>query len=40
MASNIQPPPNSTSPGRVLFLDGQNELPMLEITTPWSTAEI
>ena len=26
--------------GRVTFLDGQGELPMLEITTPWSTAEI
>ena len=26
--------------GRVTFLDGQGELPMLEITTRWSTAEI
>ena len=26
--------------GRVTFLDGQGELPMLEITTAWSTAEI
>lgn len=26
--------------GRVTFLDGQGELPMLEVTTPWSTAEI
>jgi glucose-6-phosphate 1-epimerase len=26
--------------GRVTFLDGQNELPMLEISTPWSTAEL
>jgi glucose-6-phosphate 1-epimerase len=26
--------------GRVSFLDGQNELPMLEIETAWSTAEI
>jgi len=24
----------------VAFLDAQNELPMLEVTTPWSTAEI
>jgi len=40
MASNNQSPLSSNSPGRVLFLDGQNELPMLEITTPWSTAEI
>ena len=28
------------SPGRVAFLDGQSELPMLEVTTAWSTAEI
>lgn len=26
--------------GRVAFLDAQNELPMLEVTTPWSTAEL
>jgi D-hexose-6-phosphate mutarotase len=26
--------------GRVLFLDGQGELPMLEVATVWSTAEI
>ncbi len=26
--------------GRVTFLDGQGELPMLEISTPWSRAEI
>ena len=26
--------------GRVTFLDGQGELPMLELTTAWSTAEI
>ena len=26
--------------GRVTFLDGQGELPMLEISTAWSTAEI
>jgi glucose-6-phosphate 1-epimerase len=26
--------------GRVTFLDGQNELPMLEISTAWSTAEV
>lgn len=26
--------------GRVTFLDGRGELPMLEISTPWSTAEI
>ena len=28
------------SPGRVAFLDGRGELPMLEITTAWSKAEI
>ncbi|HXP59285.1 MAG TPA: D-hexose-6-phosphate mutarotase [Dongiaceae bacterium] len=38
--STIQQNPNETPPGRVAFLDGQNELPMLEITTAWSTAEI
>jgi D-hexose-6-phosphate mutarotase len=27
-------------PGRVLFSEGKGELPMLEINTPWSTAEI
>jgi glucose-6-phosphate 1-epimerase len=26
--------------GRVTFLDGQGELPMIELTTAWSTAEI
>jgi D-hexose-6-phosphate mutarotase len=26
--------------GRVTFLDGQNELPMVEVDTPWSSAEI
>ena len=26
--------------GRVVFLDGPGDLPMVEITTPWSTAEI
>ena len=28
------------SSGRVIFLDGRGELPMLEIITRWSTAEI
>lgn len=27
-------------PGRVTFLDGRGELPMIEVTTAWSTAEI
>jgi len=26
--------------GRVAFLDGRGELPMLEVSTPWSTSEI
>lgn len=32
----------SNTPGsaRVTFLDGRGEMPMIEITTPWSTAEI
>jgi D-hexose-6-phosphate mutarotase len=38
--STIQPGPDGTAPARVAFLDGQNELPMIEITTAWSTAEI
>ncbi len=28
------------TPGRVVFLDGQGELTMLEVSTAWSTAEI
>jgi glucose-6-phosphate 1-epimerase len=31
---------NGGKPGRVTFLDGQNEMPMLEVATAWSTAEI
>ncbi|MGO9203888.1 MAG: D-hexose-6-phosphate mutarotase [Limisphaerales bacterium] len=38
--STIQHDPDQKTPGRVAFLDGQNELPMIEITTAWSTAEI
>ncbi len=30
----------SEIPGRVTFMDGRGELPMLEISTQWSTAEI
>ena len=36
-------PGQTTKPGalgRVTFLDGRGELPLLEISTPWSTAEI
>jgi len=32
--------PKSEIPGRVTFMDGRGELPMLEISTQWSTAEI
>ena len=39
-SSKANQPAQPLPPGRVAFLDGQNELPMLEITTPWSTAEI
>jgi glucose-6-phosphate 1-epimerase len=30
----------NATPARVTFLDGRGELPMIEITTTWSTAEI
>ncbi len=39
-ASNVGAQPNAQALGRVLFLDGQSELPMLEVSTPWSTAGI
>ena len=32
--------PTGAVPGRVSFLDGRGELPMLEVSTQWSTAEI
>jgi glucose-6-phosphate 1-epimerase len=32
--------PSAEPPGRVMFLDGQGELPMLEITTAWSSADV
>jgi len=38
--SNLENPSKPETLGRVAFLDGQNELPMLEISTAWSTAEI
>src|SRR5258705_288058 len=28
------------SPGRVAFMDGRGDLPMIEVSTAWSTAEI
>jgi D-hexose-6-phosphate mutarotase len=33
-------PTGTAIPGRVSFLDGQGELPMIEIATAWSTAEV
>jgi D-hexose-6-phosphate mutarotase len=36
MANTSKP----TVPARVTFLDGRGELPMVDITTPWSTAQI
>jgi glucose-6-phosphate 1-epimerase len=32
--------PKAAVPGRVALLDGQNEMPTLEVSTAWSTAEI
>jgi D-hexose-6-phosphate mutarotase len=32
--------PSNGSPGRVTFMDGRGELPMLEVNTAWSTAGI
>src|SRR5438477_8210863 len=40
MASGkIEEQPEAT-PGKVTFLDGRGELPMIEVSTAWSTAEI
>ena len=36
----MEQPSGTDGPGRVAFLDGRGELPMLEVTTAWSTAEI
>lgn len=38
--STMEQAAGTGGPGRVAFLDGRGELPMLEITTAWSTAEI
>jgi D-hexose-6-phosphate mutarotase len=38
--SKSEPSAKPEFPARVTFLDGQNELPMLEVTTAWSSAEI
>jgi D-hexose-6-phosphate mutarotase len=40
MTSKSEPSTKPEMPARVTFLDGQNELPMLEVTTAWSSAEI
>ena len=40
LANKPESNPQSQPPGRVSFLDGQGELPMLEVSTAWSTAEI
>jgi len=40
MATSNAEREKSGGPGRVTFLDGQNELPALEVSTAWSTAEI
>ena len=40
MATNVVENQAEGVLGRVMFLDGQGELPMLEVSTPWSTAEI
>jgi D-hexose-6-phosphate mutarotase len=39
-AANVHLEPGKPSPGKVIFLDGQGELPIIEISTAWSTAEI
>ena len=39
-ARESEPDPPASSPGRVSFIDGRGELPMLEISTAWSSAEI
>lgn len=38
--SATTPWPVPGTPGRVTFLDGQGDLPMIEVVTTWSTAEI
>lgn len=40
MSNPIQPAAEQIIPGRVTFMDGRGDLPMLEVTTAWSTAEI
>lgn len=40
MADKAVHAPKPDGPGQVIFLDGRGELPMLEVRTRWSTAEI
>ena len=40
MPNKSQEQSKTVTPGRVAFLDGQSELPMLEVCTVWSRAEI
>jgi D-hexose-6-phosphate mutarotase len=40
LSAKPEPRVKAGTPGRVAFLDGQSELPMLEVTTAWSSAEI
>jgi glucose-6-phosphate 1-epimerase len=39
-SSFMATPSKNPAPARVTFLDGRGEMPMVEITTAWSTAEI
>jgi len=39
-SSKAEQIPGTIGPGKVTFLDGRGELPMLEVSTVWSTAEI
>jgi D-hexose-6-phosphate mutarotase len=38
--ANVKPATKGGPAGRVVFIDGRGELPMLEVSTAWSTAEI
>jgi glucose-6-phosphate 1-epimerase len=38
--STVQDQPGAQIPGKVVFMDGRGELPMVEVSTAWSTAEI
>ena len=40
MANSKEEQKSDSLSGRVAFLDGRGELPMLEVITPWSTSEI